>query len=303
MDFRVIDIPLSYAFYKWLIAPNSLCEDDINFIDATLFNSIESLRSYLRKRRQLLIRSYKLIERSNTTKASKTETSEKLKENERELKDLEETVEAIDLDFTLPGYGYELKKGGKDIAVTLENLEEYLRLIVDYTLSTGVQQQLEAFREGFESILSMSGLQKFYPEELERVFCGSGFHDWSLKALNDCTRCDHGYTHDSKAVKNLFEIMCSFDEQEQRQFLQFITGSPRLPVGGLQSLVPPLTIVRKTTDSSDPGNSSDNNDDRYLPSVMTCVNYLKLPDYSSVEVMKEKLVKAMQMGQLSFHLS
>ena len=46
-------------------------------------------------------------------------------------------MEAIDLDFTLPGYGHELKKGGKDVAVTLENLDEYLRLIVDYTLLTG----------------------------------------------------------------------------------------------------------------------------------------------------------------------
>jgi E3 ubiquitin-protein ligase TRIP12 len=67
MDFRVIDIPLSYAFYKWLIAPNSLCEDDIKYIDAGLYNSIESLRDYLRKRRQLLIRSYKLMEADGST--------------------------------------------------------------------------------------------------------------------------------------------------------------------------------------------------------------------------------------------
>jgi E3 ubiquitin-protein ligase TRIP12 len=74
-------------------------------------------------------------------------------------------------------------------------------------------------------------------------------------------------------------------------------------VGGLQSLVPPLTIVRKTNDSADPSNPADKDVDRYLPSVMTCVNYLKLPDYSSVGIMREKLLKAMQEGQLSFHLS
>ncbi len=99
--------------------------------------------------------------------------------------------------------------------------------------------------------------------------------------------------------------MCAFDEQEQRQFLQFITGSPRLPVGGLQSLVPALTIVRKTTETIEGNkeNPSGTGVDSYLPSVMTCVNYLKLPDYSSIDVMREKLVKAMQEGQLSFHLS
>jgi hypothetical protein len=39
---------------------------------------------------------------------------------------------------------------------------------------------------------------------------------------------------------------------------------------GLRSLSPPLTIVRKQPED---GLSSDD----FLPSVMTCVNYLKLP--------------------------
>lgn len=43
--------------------------------------------------------------------------------------------------------------------------------------------------------------------------------------------------------------------------------------------------------------------DDYLPSVMTCVNYLKLPNYSSFEVMEERLNKAMTEGQGAFHLS
>lgn len=36
----------------------------------------------------------------------------------------------------------------------------------------------------------------------------------------------------SRAVKYLFEILSSFDSEQQRLFLQFVTGSPRLPVGG-----------------------------------------------------------------------
>lgn len=45
------------------------------------------------------------------------------------------SVEDLGLDFTLPGFpNIELKKGGKDIPVTIHNLEEYLR--VSYTLGT-----------------------------------------------------------------------------------------------------------------------------------------------------------------------
>ena len=65
---------------------------------------------------------------------------------------------------------------------------------------------------------------------------------------------------------------------------------------GLRSLNPPLTIVRK---SFEPPLCADS----YLPSVMTCVNYLKLPDYSSKEIMASKLKLAALEGQHSFHLS
>lgn len=64
-------------------------------------------------------------------------------------------------------------------------------------------------------------------------------------------------------------------------------------------LHPPLTIVRKTAE-----NNNDNiNSDAFLPSVMTCVNYLKLPDYSSKEMMKAKLTTAIRDGQYAFLLS
>jgi hypothetical protein len=43
----------------------------------------------------------------------------------------------------------------------------------------------------------------------------------------------------------LLEIMGEFTPDEQRSFLQFITGASRLPPGGLAALSPKLTIVRK----------------------------------------------------------
>lgn len=229
---------------------------------------------------------------------------------EQKLHELEATVRDMDLDFTLPGYSQiELKSKGRDQLVNLENLDEYVDLLVEWTLVKGVEHQLEAFREGFECILPLSCLKLFQADELDKFICGSGYTKWDAKTLIECTRCDHGYNHDSKAVQHLFQIMCSFDAEEQRLFLQFITGSPRLPIGGLRSLVPPLTIVRKSADSSasvsnsKAGSSSATSPDQYLPSVMTCVNYLKLPDYSSMDVMKTKLLQAMRDGQLSFHLS
>lgn len=76
--------------------------------------------------------------------------------------------------------------------------------------------------------------------------------------------------------------------------VHFVTLTRSL--SGFRSLNPPLTIVRKTFESTE-------NPDDFLPSVMTCVNYLKLPDYSSIETMREKLLIAAREGQQSFHLS
>ena len=135
--------------------------------------------------------------------------------------------------------------------------------------------------------------------------------------LLESTRCDHGYNMNSRAVQWLFDLMIHFDIDEQRAFLQFVTGSPRLPVGGkrrictmklmltfvhvgFRMLHPPLTIVRKTAENpTDHSNTSD----LFLPSVMTCVNYLKLPDYSSKEIMRLKLSTAIRDGQYAFLLS
>jgi E3 ubiquitin-protein ligase TRIP12 len=43
--------------------------------------------------------------------------------------------------------------------------------------------------------------------------------------------------------------------------------------------------------------------DDYLPSVMTCVNYLKLPDYSDLVMLRKRLFTAIKDGQGAFHLS
>lgn len=43
--------------------------------------------------------------------------------------------------------------------------------------------------------------------------------------------------------------------------------------------------------------------DDYLPSVMTCVNYLKLPDYTSIDALRKQLFTAIKEGQGAFHLS
>ncbi|XP_053315777.1 E3 ubiquitin-protein ligase TRIP12 isoform X5 [Spea bombifrons] len=284
MDFRLVDIPLGLPFYKWMLRQEaSLASHDLVNIDPVVAKSVYHLEDIVRQK--------KMLEHDKAlTKESLQFALESLNMNGCSIEDL-------GLDFTLPGFpNIELKKGGKDVPVTIHNLEEYVRLVIYWALIEGVSRQFDSFRDGFESVFPLNHLQYFYPEELDQLLCGSKADPWDVKTLMECCRPDHGYTHDSRAVKFLFEILSSFDSEQQRLFLQFVTGSPRLPVGGFRSLNPPLTIVRKTFESTE-------NPDEFLPSVMTCVNYLKLPDYSSIDIMREKLLIAAREGQQSFHLS
>lgn len=55
-------------------------------------------------------------------------------------------IEDLNLDFTLPGYpNIELKKNGKEIAVTLDNLEEYVKLLTYWTLNEGKVVKIYSF--------------------------------------------------------------------------------------------------------------------------------------------------------------
>jgi E3 ubiquitin-protein ligase TRIP12 len=108
------------------------------------------------------------------------------------------------------------------------------------------------------------------------------------------------------------EVLCAYGPEEQRAFLRFVTGAPRLPPGGLAALRPRLTVVcKQPSGAAGGGGGADGAPisagttlaDKDLPSAMTCASYLKLPPYSCVEVLRERLGYAVNEGVGSFDLS
>ncbi len=56
-------------------------------------------------------------------------------------------IEDLCLTFVLPGYPeYTLKSKGEDIAVTAENVDEYIKAVMNATLRDGIEIQMAAFR-------------------------------------------------------------------------------------------------------------------------------------------------------------
>jgi hypothetical protein len=249
----------------------------INMIDQDLAKSLKHLLKYIQIKDQYI----------------------KEERSEVEIKSIEvdgAKIEDLCLDFTLPGYSdIELIPNGENVTVNINNLEEYIIKIIDFTLCSGISKQVKAFREGFNKVFLVTDLQIFNIKELLQMI-SSNEEDWTKETLMKTIKADHGYSMKSQTVINLIEVMSEMDKEEKKEFLEFITGTSRLPLGGFKNLNPPFTVVCKTT-------SSDENPDEFLPSVMTCANYLKLPDYKTKERLKERLTTAIKEGRGSFHLS
>ncbi|CAI9299301.1 unnamed protein product [Lactuca saligna] len=253
-DGRLLDMPLSTAFYK-LVLGQELDLHDVSSFDAELGKTLQELQAIVCRKKYL-------------ESTPRHDCNAILDLNFRGA-----PVEDLCLDFTLPGFpDYILRPGNEDVSI--DNLEEYISLVVAATVKTGITDKWKHS----ELVFDITALQIFTPNELDHLLCGQR-ELWEADKLVDHIKFDHGYTSKSPAIVNLLEIMESSLPNSKGHF---------------------LTIVRKHSSTSSnvtssAGGASESADDD-LPSVMTCANYLKLPAYSTKEIMYKQLVYAITFG-------
>ena len=219
LDSRIIDIPFNSTFFRLAnghnIQPSIAL---VRAVDHGLGKSLMQLKHFVNAKT--------FIERdTQLSKSQKEQASQDIRIQDARIEDLM-------LDFTLPGYpAMELIPNGSNTPVTLDNISIYLNRVLDLTVGAGVAKQIDAFKAGFSEVFSYSSLRAFTPDELTLLF-GQVEEDWSLETLMDSIKADHGFNLDSKTVKHLLQTMSEFESEQRRDFLQFVTGSPRLPIGG-----------------------------------------------------------------------
>ena len=257
LDSRIIDVPFHPLFWRAVLARRVPCTLEIlGIIDPTLSRSLRALLSMPSA-----------------------------------------DLDALGMDFSMPGNERILPSASdtNDTRVTASNVNTYVQAVLDMSLRDGISQQITAFRQGFDSVMPLRSLNVFHSKELVALF-GQSNEDWDESTLFRTIVPDHGFSGDSTPFRDLVCILSQLTKEERRTFVQWLTGSPRLPLGGFAALQPPFTVVRRQHEAP-------LKPDDYLPSVMTCVNYLKLPCYSNREVMKSRLFTAMHEGLTSFYLS
>ncbi|XP_061689509.1 itchy E3 ubiquitin protein ligase a [Syngnathoides biaculeatus] len=178
---------------------------------------------------------------------------------------------------------HELKPDGGNVQVTEENKEEYIRLVAEWRLSRGVEEQTQAFFEGFNEVLPQQYLQYFDAKELEVMLCGMqeiDLVDWQRNTIY------RHYARTSKQIHWFWQFAKEMDNEKRMRLLQFVTGTCRLPVGGFADLMgsngPQKFCIEKV------------GKENWLPRSHTCFNRLDLPPYKSYEQLKEKLMFAIE---------
>ncbi|KAM8946864.1 NEDD4-like E3 ubiquitin-protein ligase WWP2 [Pelodytes ibericus] len=178
---------------------------------------------------------------------------------------------------------HKLKEGGENIRVTEENKEEFIMLLTDWRFTRGVEEQTNAFLDGFNEVAPLEWLRYFDEKELELMLCGMqeiDMNDWQKNTIY------RHYTKNSKQVQWFWQVVKEMDNEKRIRLLQFVTGTCRLPVGGFTELIgsngPQKFCIDKVGKET------------WLPRSHTCFNRLDLPPYKSFDQLKEKLLFAIE---------
>uniref|UniRef100_A0A8J9SSC5 HECT-type E3 ubiquitin transferase n=1 Tax=Phaeodactylum tricornutum TaxID=2850 RepID=A0A8J9SSC5_PHATR len=202
----------------------------------------------------------------------------------------------LDLTFSIDDHSFgrsqviDLISDGRSVAVTETNKEEYVRMVCQHRMTTAIQSQIKAYLDGFYELVDVDHIAIFTARELELLISGLPDIDvFDLKKNTDYV----GWKATENEIEWFWNIMMSLSRNEKATFLQFVTGSSKVPLSGFSELQGMRGIQKFSIHKVGRPMGS-------LMSAHTCFNSLDLPPYSSEEEMREKFLLAINEGASGF---
>jgi len=196
----------------------------------------------------------------------------------------------------------DLVPSGRNFQVSDANKRVYVHLISEFILTRAIRTQLQAFLRGFHQLIPPKLISVFNEQEIELMVCG--LPDIDLADLKRNTEyvgfgssasasAAPTSTHPpSQIIEWFWQIVSEFGQEEKALLLLFVTGTSKVPLEGFKALQGTNGITRFTLQKAAGIDT--------LPVAHTCFNQLDLPDYTSVDVMREKLMLALREGSQGF---
>ncbi|XP_030046534.1 probable E3 ubiquitin-protein ligase HERC6 isoform X2 [Microcaecilia unicolor] len=189
-----------------------------------------------------------------------------------------------DVYFSIPWDNKEvdLIPNGSSIVVDNSNKCDYVDKYIDYVFNKSVTEIFEAFKRGFYKVCDREILQFFQPQELMEVVTGNTDYDWIKFEKNTIYWGIYGPSHPT--IQIFWKVFHELPLPEKKGFLLFLTGLDKVPLLGMDFLK--MRITSHATLSAN-----------HLPEAQTCFQILFLPLYSTIEVLKEKLLMAISFNK------
>lgn len=164
------------------------------------------------------------------------------------------------------------------INVNSNNKLNYIHQISNYKLNKSLHIQTKYFLDGLFEIIDANWLSMFDANELQMLISG-GENDVNIQDWKENVEYG-GFFDDDLTIIYFWEVVNEMTSQERFKLIKFVTSVSRAPLLGFNSLKPKFGIRNS-------GRSNER-----LPTASTCVNLLKLPDYKDKEIIRSKLIYA-----------
>lgn len=167
----------------------------------------------------------------------------------------------------------ELIPNGSKIKVTNENKKQYIDVLVNYLLTKSIQQQIDAFCKGFDTLIPHNEIENISDNDLDYLISRSVKIDVNdlIKRIKIAEN-----RSDSKAVQLFLDAISKWSNDDLQKLLMFVTSCYTIPLSG-----------EVFTIDVSPG------DQELLPTAHTSFKRLVIPEYTSEEQLNKKFALAL----------
>ena len=183
-------------------------------------------------------------------------------------------------------YDEELCPNGRNIEVTEDNKNEYIKLLMKSIFLRKKYKAFQYLKNGFMNSVYYNIVKNIHFDVFKDTICGDdkiNCNDWKNNTM---------YEKKYQFYFNrFFEVISKWSQEKLKKLLKFVTGSSVVPIGGFKNFykIGGLFSIHFYEDSSEK-----------LPSTHTCFNTIDIPCYKSIEAFEKKLSIVIEYEEFGF---
>ena len=89
------------------------------------------------------------------------------------------------------------------------------------------------FRQGLSDVIDLDWLRMFSYRELQTLISGAD-HEINIDDLEQNTKYGNGFTETHETIVTFWTVVKSFNEEQKRKLLKFVTSCSRPPLLGFK---------------------------------------------------------------------